>query len=111
MINIIKMIFITNTYLTKPSYPGLFPTPDESKQADQAYARPILGYSTLMRVHIYSPRPKLVNLDEIKKLQKPTLTLSQVTQMRVKIHLPYPGLFNPAESKYALTLSWVIQSR
>jgi hypothetical protein len=25
--------------------------------------------------------------------------------------LPYPGLFNPAESKYALTLSWVIQSR
>jgi hypothetical protein len=46
MINIIKMIFITNTCITKPSYPRLFSTPDESKQADQAYAHPILGYST-----------------------------------------------------------------
>jgi hypothetical protein len=46
MINIIKMIFITNACLTKPSYLGLFPTPDESKQANQAYTHPILGYST-----------------------------------------------------------------
>jgi hypothetical protein len=94
MINIIQMIFITNTYLTKPSYPRLFPTPNESKQADQAYARPILGYSTLMRVHIYSPHPKLVNLDEIKKATK------------ANAH-PIPSYTD--ESKDTLALSWVIQ--
>jgi hypothetical protein len=66
------MIFITNTCLTKPSYLGLFPTPDESKQADQAYTRPIQGYSTWMRVHIRSSYPELFNPDE----SKDTLTLS-----------------------------------
>jgi hypothetical protein len=50
-------------------------------------------------------------LDESKKAAKantlPILRYS--TWMRVKIHSPYPGLFNLDESKDTLALSQVIQ--
>jgi hypothetical protein len=62
------------SYKTKLS--RVVPTPDESKQANQAYARPIPGYSTWMRVHIHSTYLRLFNLDERKNATKPTLALS-----------------------------------